>query len=115
MFLLHAAHVAHAHAHAVTVTVTVAVRIHASIAIPTNGEVLDETETQGAPAILVSGEFCNGRLGVVGRVELHDTGATRATVWLVLDFGTVDFANGLEKLDKVFVAGRPGELDDWLA
>lgn len=46
----------------------------------------------------------------VRTVELNHTGATGATIGLILNFGAINLADGGEQVDEVLVAGRPGQL-----
>lgn len=101
--ILHHLLLSHAHTHA-----HVAVTIHIAIPIAADVEVFDETEPEGTSAILISGELGNGCLTVLSRVELHDACAAGAAVGFVLNFGTFNFANGLEEFDKIVVARGPG-------
>lgn len=48
---------------------------------------------------------------VFGSIEAHDTGTPRAAIGLILDLGTIDFANRGKQLDKVLVASRPRQLE----
>jgi hypothetical protein len=72
--------------------------------------VLDVGEAEGTAAVHVLLELGDRSGGVVLRTELDDTGATRATVGLVLNLRALDLADGSEELDQVLVAGAPGEV-----
>lgn len=67
--------------------------------------VFDVGKAKGATAVLVTGEFGNGSGGVVLRIKLNHTGATRAAVGLVLNFSTLYLANGGKELDQILVTG----------
>jgi hypothetical protein len=64
---------------------------------------------------LVSGEFRDRGLCVLGTVESDHTGSTRATIWLILDFRLFDLTNSGEQLNEILVAGRPRKLKESLA
>jgi hypothetical protein len=74
--------------------------------------VLNVGETEGTATVRVLLELGDGGSRVVLGSELDDTGTTRATVGLVLDFSTLDLADGGEELDQVLVAGAPGQVAD---
>jgi hypothetical protein len=67
-------------------------------------------ELQRTAAVLVARELGDGRLGVVGAIELDDTSALGAAVGLVLDLGLLDGADRGEEIDEILIAGGPGEL-----
>jgi hypothetical protein len=74
--------------------------------------VLHVGEAEGTAAVHVLLELRDRSGGIILRTELDHTGAARATVGLVLDFGTLDLADSGEQLDQVLVAGAPGEVAD---
>jgi hypothetical protein len=55
-------------------------------------------------------QLTDGSASVFYVAELDNTGSARATVGLVLNFGTLNLTDSGEKLDQVLVAGRPGQL-----
>jgi type IV secretory pathway VirJ component len=72
--------------------------------------VLDVGEAEGTAAVHVLLELGDSRSCVVLGAELDDTGATRATVGLVLNLRALDLADGGEQLDQILVAGAPGKV-----
>lgn len=84
------------------------IRIHAVAS--TRGDVLDEAKAKGAASVLVTLELGNRGLGGLGGVETHNSGATGTAAGLVLNFGLLNFADGGKELDKVIIAGGPGQL-----
>ena len=54
-------------------------------------------------------ELGDGRLGLLDRAELNDSGSLR-TPALEEDFGLLDFARRLEELDQILVTRRPWQL-----
>lgn len=67
--------------------------------------VLDEAQTEWTTTILISRELGDGGVGVLSRVEANNTSSAGASIWLVLDLGLLDFANGGEQLYEIFIAG----------
>ena len=53
----------------------------------------------------------NSGLCIFGSVELDDTSTARATIYLILYFGALDFANSSEKLNKILVTCGPRQLE----
>jgi len=47
---------------------------------------------------------------IILRRKLDDTGSLGATVGLVLNLSTLDFADGGKELDEVFITSGPGKL-----
>lgn len=74
-------------------------------------EVLDKAQVERAAAILVTLELGDGSLGVVFSVKSDDARASGAAARLILDLSLFHLANSSEELDKVFIAGRPGQLE----
>jgi hypothetical protein len=73
-------------------------------------QIFDEAESQWPVSVLISLKFGDGRLGSGNAVKSYNAGSARPTTWLVLNFGLLDFTDGGEQLDKIFVAGRPRKL-----
>jgi hypothetical protein len=76
----------------------------------TRSLVFDKAQAQGTTTILISGEFLNGSVCILSRIESNNAGTTRSSIWFVLDFSLFDLADSSEQLDKVLVASRPWEL-----
>lgn len=72
--------------------------------------VLDVGQAERTTAILVACELLDGSLRIALRGELDDARTSGTSVELVLDLGTLNFADGGEKLDQVFVACAPGQV-----
>jgi len=85
--------------------VAIAVAVHVAIVLLTGHDVLDEAEAKRSTTVLVAGELGNGTLTILGVVESDDTSTFRAPIALVLDLGLLNFADRLEELDEVVVAG----------
>ncbi len=87
--------------------------------------VFDIGEAERTPTILVAREFgyekvsvsckprlmerihTDGGLSIIGIVELHDTGATRAPIGFILNLCTFNFADRGEELNQIIVASGP--------
>ena len=72
--------------------------------------ILDEGQAKRTTPVLVSRELLNGSIGVLGSIESNNTSSAGSAIWLVLDLGLLDLANGGEELNEIFVAGRPRKL-----
>lgn len=78
--------------------------------VPTLVDVLDVREPERTVAVGVALEFGDGGSSVLLIGELDYTGAARASIWLVLNLGALDLADGGEELNHVLVAGAPRQL-----
>lgn len=72
-------------------------------------------ETERTTAVGVALELLNGGSSILLATEEDDTGAARATIWLVLDLSLLDVADGDEELDQILIAGAPWQLFVMLA
>lgn len=84
--------------------------LHLHVSPTRTARVQGKGQSERTSTILVIGELGDGLFSILGRSEANHTRAARAAVGLVLDFGLLDLADGLEELDQVIIAGRPGEL-----
>lgn len=46
----------------------------------------------------------------IGSIKLNHTSTAGAAVGFVLDFSTINLADGGEQIDQVLIASRPGQL-----
>ena len=74
------------------------------------GEVFDEAEAERASAVLISVKLRDGRLSRFSAIKADDSGSARASARLILYLGLLNLSNRPEKLDEIFVAGRPRQL-----
>jgi hypothetical protein len=74
------------------------------------GLVLDEAQSERTTSILITGEFFDCGVGILGRVETNNTSSTRSSVRLILNFGLLDLSDSGEEFDKILVASRPWKL-----
>jgi hypothetical protein len=81
--------------------------VHRISTTVTNVRVADEAQAKWAASVLVASELSDGCLSILSGIELHNTSATGASIWFILDFRLLDRANGCEEIDEIFVAGRP--------
>lgn len=73
--------------------------------------VLGVVEAEWTTTVRVALELLDGGSGIALTAKLDYTRATRAAIWLVLDFGAVDGADSLEELDQVVIASAPRQLE----
>jgi hypothetical protein len=76
------------------------------------GLVLDEGQSKWATTVLVSRKLFDRSIGTFSSVKSNNTGSSRSTVWLILDFSLLNFSDGGEEFNKVLVAGRPRKLSN---
>lgn len=101
----------HASLHDLVLRQAGGVGVHGHGVSASRGLVLDEAQAERTTAVLVSRELGDGRLRVVGVVETNDAGATRASIWLVLNLGLLNLADRGEELNEILIAGRPRQLE----
>jgi hypothetical protein len=60
---------------------------------------------------LITGEFFDGSFSIFGSIKSNNSSSAGSAVWFILDLCLLYLSNGREKLNKIFVTGRPRELD----
>jgi hypothetical protein len=72
--------------------------------------ILNEAQAKGTAAILVTRELLDGGLCILDGIETNNTGSTRSTIRLVLNFGLLDLSDGREEFNKILIACGPWKL-----
>jgi hypothetical protein len=72
--------------------------------------VFDEGQSKWATTVLVSRKLFDCSIGTFSGVKSNNTGTSRSTIWLILDFSLLNLSDGSEEFNKIFVTGRPRKL-----